>query len=127
MGRNQESEHNMPFQVHTTDTFGPTYRDPDQPHLSVRFKSKTGNKTLGDLVTENVVSEIIVNDSLTVSDGGVSGSDALSLRVRVSGSSLSNARVTELLGMLAGQLMTWDSEHVFQGYNPVTTPTILTG
>lgn len=112
--------------VKSQDNSGVTYADPAKPDTTVRFRFATVNKTLNGVVVPNYATEIIVNDNNSITVGGVSALDALSIRIRVSGSLESKARLEQLLESFAAQLATWDNENVMQGFRPTTAPVIIT-
>jgi len=110
--------------VKSQDNAGVTYADPAKPDCSIRFRFSSVNKTLNGVVTPNFATEIIVNDNNTITVGGISALDALSVRVRVSGALASKTRLRQLLTSLATQLGTWETENVMQGFRPSTAPVI---
>jgi len=110
--------------VKTQDSAGVTYADPAKPDMTIRFRSSNANKTLSGVTVPNYSTEIIVNDNNTVTVGGVSALDALSIRVRVSGCLASKTRLRQLLTSIAAQLGTWETENVMQGFRPGTAPVI---
>jgi hypothetical protein len=114
----------MTLQVLKTEPTGVVYADPAEPDLTVRFKNTSRAKSLSGVPTTNYTTEIIINDDNTVTIGGSDVVDALSVRIRVSGTSASAARIKELLGMAADGLEQWSDEHVFIGFTPVTAPAI---
>lgn len=103
---------------------GVTYANPADPDYTVRFKTTSSKKTVAGSILQNSVSEIIVNDSHNITVGSNSVTDNLSVRVRISGSLESRARLSEILASLAGQITTWDSENVFIGFEPTTVPLV---
>jgi hypothetical protein len=112
--------------VKSQDPVGITYADPAKPDTTIRFRFSNANKVLNGVSTPNYASEYIINDNNSITVGGVSALDALSIRLRVSGSLASKARLRNLLVSLAAQLGQWDTENVNQGFRPVTAPTITT-
>lgn len=106
------------------ETTGVVYADPAKPDYTVRFRNTNANKTLNGVNTKNYISELIYNDNVTVTVGGVSAKDAASVRLRVSATAESKARISAILTTLAAQVMTWDGQSVFQGFNPTTAPTV---
>lgn len=110
--------------VKSLDNTGVTYADPAKPDTTVRFRFNSVNKVLNGVPTPNLASEVIVNDNNAVTIGGVAAIDALSIRIRVSGSLASKARLRQLLTSVATQLPTWDTENVNQGFRPTTAPVI---
>jgi len=113
------------LQILRQENSGVVYSDPAKPELSVRFRHTTSNKTLNGVNVTNHLTEIIVNDQneITVATG-VTAKDALSVRLRVSGTALSNARLLVLIHALKQQVDTWGTENAFIGFNPSTAPVI---
>lgn len=109
-------------QIKTRDAYGVTYADPADPDFSVRFKTTTGNKTLNGNVVPNYVTEVIANDSVNVALGTQTLIDNVSVRVRISGSKLSDARKKAIAKSVASQVAAWADESVFSGFEPVTVP-----
>lgn len=110
--------------VKSQDQNGVTYADPAKPANTVRFRFSNTSKVLNGVTVANLATEIICNDSNQVTVGGVSAQDALSVRIRVSGSFESKARLRDLLTSLAAQVGQWETENVMQGFRPVTAPAI---
>lgn len=110
--------------VKQTDNNGITYADPAKPDCTCRFRSTTVQKVLNGVPVANQAVEVIVNDNNSVTVGGVAAIDALSIRLRVSGTVASKARLRDLVTSLAAQVATWDTENVFQGFRPSTAPVI---
>jgi hypothetical protein len=117
---------NVTLSVKSQDSTGVTYADPALPSNTVRFRYSGANKTLNGIVVPNNLEEIICNDLNSVTIGDVSAQDALSVRIRVSGSLSSKARLRVLLTSLAAQLGQWETENVMQGFRPATAPVITT-
>jgi len=103
---------------------GVLYSDPADPDYTIRFRNTVAKKTLNGVSVNNYVGEIIFNDDVAVTVGGIAATDAVSIRIRVSGSNESSTRKSAILTTLAAQLMTWDGQSVFKGFNPTTAPTI---
>lgn len=101
---------------------GVVFADPADSNYTVRFKTATSQKSLNGTTVENHISEVIVNDLHSVTIGTAVATDALSVRIRVSGGDVSKARLYEILLGIAGQLPTWVNENVFEGFAPVTVP-----
>lgn len=115
---------NVTLSVKSQDNTGITYADPAKPDMTVRFRFSGTVKTLNGVAVANNLEEIIYNDNNSITIGDVSAQDALSVRLRVSGSLGSKARLRELLDSLASQLLTWETENVMQGFRPTTAPII---
>lgn len=110
--------------VKSQDSSGVTYADPAKPDMTVRFRSSTVNKLLNGVQVPNYSAEIIANDNNSVTVGGVAAKDALSVRVRVSGSLESKGRLRDILTSIAAQMGQWETENVMQGFRPTTAPAI---
>lgn len=110
--------------VKSQDSTGITYADPAKPDMTVRFRFNTINKTLNGVVCPNYSTEIIANDNNSITVGGQAALDALSVRIRVSGTLASKARLRDILTSLAAQAATWETENVMQGFRPSTVPAI---
>lgn len=111
--------------VKSQDNAGITYANPAKPDTTIRFRFSGSTKALNGVTVPNYASEIIVNDNNEVTVGDVTAQDALSLRLRVSGSLGSKARLRQLLLSLVAQLGTWETENVMQGFRPTTAPVIV--
>jgi len=108
------------------ESTGVLYADPASD-LTVRFRNSQSQKTLNGVSTKNCICEIIANDNNEVEVvTDTMAKDAVSIRVRISGSPLSEARLTSIMTALAAKLPTWMAEHVSIGFNPTTLPTIPT-
>jgi len=113
----------MALKIQKIEQSGVVYADPADPGLTIRFKQADQGKSLNGLPVTNHATEIIINDDNAVTISGQPAVDAISIRLRVSASSQSKARVKALLGVLA-LTSTWADEDVFSGFRPVTTPTV---
>lgn len=113
----------MAIKIQKIENNGVVYADPADPGLSIRFKQTSQGKSLNGVPVENHVTEIIINDDNQVTVAGSNAIDAISVRLRVSGSAQSKARVKALLGVLAST-NAWADEDVFSGFRPVTSPSI---
>lgn len=110
--------------VKSQDSSGITYADPAKPDATVRFRFSTVTKSLNGVQVPNYATEIIANDNNAITVGGVSAVDALSVRIRVSGSLESKGRLRDLLTSIAAKMATWETENVMQGFRPTTAPDI---
>lgn len=110
--------------VKSQDNSGITFADPNKPDMTVRFRFGIVNKTLNGVVVPNYSTEIIANDNNSITVGGASALDALSVRIRVFGTLSSKARLRDILTSLGAQLATWETENVCQGFRPTTVPAI---
>jgi len=113
----------MAIKIQKIENNGIVYADPADPGLSIRFKQTSQGKSLNGVPVENHVTEIIINDDNQVTVAGSNAIDAISVRLRISGSAQSKARVKALLGVLAST-NAWADEDVFSGFRPVTPPSI---
>lgn len=111
----------MALKIQKIENTGVVYADPADPGLTVRFKQTEQGKSLNGLAVTNHATEIIINDDNAVTVSGQPAVDAISIRLRVSASTQSKARVKALLGIL-GLTATWSDEDVFSGFRPVTSP-----
>lgn len=111
-------------QVQTRDAYGTTYADPTDVNFTVRFKHTSTRKALGTTTTENHVLDIIVNDLYDVATGtNTTSADSLSVRVRISGSSKSDARLGAIVAQIAAQLPSWvQDDKVHLGFEAKTAP-----
>lgn len=110
-------------QLYSRKADGVTYSDPARPSFTVRMKTTLSPKTLDGLKTNNVVTEIIVNDKITITKDGATSDDPISVRVRISGSQLSHDALKNVLKGLSPQLSTWSDQNVVLGFEPTTVPT----
>lgn len=111
--------------VKSQDNAGITYADPAKPDMTIRFRFTNTIKQLNGVSVPNYLTEVIANDNNAVTIGGVSAQDALSVRVRVSGTLTSKARLRQIIRSLAAQLATWETENAMQGFRPATAPVIV--
>lgn len=102
---------------------GVTYANPEDPNYQVRFKTSIGRKSISGITVDNYITEVIISDLNTVQIGTASINDALSVRIRVSGSGASRARLGKILDALAKDITKWNSEGVLAGFEPATVPT----
>ena len=108
----------MALQVLTRDNNGVTFSDPAHPEYTFRTKTTKSKKNLNGNSVDNYVTEIIINDSSNVSVGGTVVPDAVSIRLRLSGSGYSEARVNKILENLASYVPSIVSGHTFLGFDP---------
>jgi hypothetical protein len=113
----------MTFKVQKTENTGVVYAEPTDPDNTVRLKHSAQVKTLNNVQVTNQVTEIIVNDNFGITIGDTTAVDAVSLRLRVSGSLQATARKKALLTALLATLDAWADEDVFSGFNPISVPT----
>jgi hypothetical protein len=107
------------------DATGVTYAALTDPDLTVKFRQSSAKKSLNSVPVENYTSEIIYNDDNPVVVAGVNANDAVSVRVRVSATKESAARVKNILLSMAAQVGAWSDEGVFIGFQPTTPPSLL--
>lgn len=110
------------LQLYSQQSNGVTYCDPLNPNMTVRFKTTSSQKVLDGIKVPNYITEIAANDSHVVVIGAQSVSDALSVRIRTSGSLHSKARIKQMLIDLAAKVDTWENENVLIGFVPTTAP-----
>lgn len=113
----------MALKIQKIEQTGVVYADPDDPGLTIRFKQTEQGKSLNGVPVTNHATEIIINDDNAVTISGQEAVDAISIRLRVSASAQSKARVKALLGILSSS-GDWADEDVFGGFRPTTAPTI---
>ncbi|UUW20981.1 MAG: hypothetical protein [Sanya duin-like virus 1] len=113
----------MALKIQKIDQTGVIYADPSDPGLTVRFKQGSQGKSLNGVSVANHVTEVIYTDDVPVTISGVSAVDAVSIRLRVSGTAQAKARIKSLLVAMAADVDNWSDEDVFGGFRPVTTPT----
>jgi hypothetical protein len=116
----------MAFKVQKTENTGVVYAEPTDPDQTVRVKHAAQVKSLNNLQVTNQVTEVIVNDNYGVTIGDATAVDALSIRVRISGSLQATARKKALLMALLTTLDNWADEDVLSGFNPTTVPVSVT-
>jgi len=111
------------LKLYSQQSNGVTYADPTKPGMTVRFKTTSAPKMLDGQRTTNYVTEIVSNDVHDVTIGSKTVPDALSVRIRVSGSVQSTAQLNQMIQDLVSKLTTsWLSENVLVGFAPVTPP-----
>jgi len=103
---------------------GVVFADPAKPDYQVRFKTTNAPKGLNGVQVQNYATEIIITDNNSVTLGSVSAQDAISVRLRVSGTAQSGARLDDIIAALASQLPSWVAEGVLKGFAPTTTPIV---
>lgn len=112
----------MTFKVQKTENTGIVYAEPSDPDNTVRLKHSTQAKSLNGVNVSNQVTEVIVNDNCDITIGGVAAVDALSIRVRISGTLQANDRKKALLASLMTTLGVWAEQDVLSGFNPTSVP-----
>lgn len=109
-------------QLYSRGANGLTFADPTDPNYTMRFKSTQSRKNLNGQQVVNFVEDIIVNDLVPVTLGTGSANDSVSVRLRVSGSAESHARVKAIVKSLAAQLPAWADSNVLLGFEPSEAP-----
>lgn len=104
------------------DRNGQVFSDPSAPSYTVRFKTTNSTKKVDRASLSNYVSEIIVNDKNAVTVGDATVNDSVSIRIRTSGSDLSQDRIKAILLSIGTQLEAWTNENVLLGFEPSTVP-----
>lgn len=110
------------LKVLRNEATGVIYADPAKPDFTVRFKTTETKKGLNGVSVPNYVEEVIYNDNNVISIGGVSAQDAISVRIRTSGTALSGARLQEILLSFAAQIPVWTAQGILVGFRPDTAP-----
>jgi len=110
------------LQLYSQQSNGVTYALPEDPDCTVRFKTSSNPKTLDGKRVINYVTEIMMNDLHPLTIGDTSVNDALSVRIRVSGSAESMDRLEQMVDNLSSKFPTWMSENVLLGFRPSTAP-----
>lgn len=110
------------LQLYSQQSNGVTFCDSAKPDFVVRFKTTSSQKVLDGVKVQNFITEITANDNHVVAVGSVDVTDALSVRIRTSGSLQSMARLKQMLLDLAAKVGTWENENVLIGFSPATPP-----
>lgn len=110
------------LQLYSQQSNGVTYCDPAKPDMTVRFKTTSAPKVIDGVKVQNYITEIAANDVNVVASGAVNASDALSVRIRTSGSLQSHSRLKQMLLDLVAKVDAWETENVLIGFNPGTPP-----
>lgn len=110
------------LQLYSQQTNGVTYCDPNDPDMTVRFKTTSSQKVLDGKKVINYITEIAANDNVAIDVGGAQVIDANSVRIRTSGALQSAPRLQQMLLDLAAKVEAWGTEKVFLGFKPSTLP-----
>ena len=110
------------LQLYSQQNNGVTFCDPHDPDFFVRIKTTSSPKVLDGVRAINYITEISANENHDVAIGGSTVSDALSVRIRTSGSQQSVERLVQMLTDLTAKVAAWGTENVFLGFKPVTPP-----
>lgn len=111
----------MTQKVKDRDQFGVTFADPASPNDTTRVKQETKTKTINGISLDNNTLEIVGLRSAPVkSDGSVT--ETISVRIKVSGSSLNQAAARDLAKDVMAATTAWLDEDVFVGFDPLTVP-----
>lgn len=113
-------------QLYSRDANGVTFADPADPNYMIRFKNTQTRKNLNGISVMNYVEEIVFNDLVPVSIGTQTANDAVSVRLRISGSAESHERIKQILASLAAQLPAWTKANVALGFEPTVAPALPT-
>jgi hypothetical protein len=111
-----------PTSVRSVQPNGQTYADRLQPQFTVRLRTDTAPKSLNGNQTVNYASEVVINDVHPLQVGDLPVTDALSVRLRVSGSRESMGRLKSMLQALIQTIPQWNDEDVWLGFPPTTAP-----
>lgn len=113
------------LQLIRQDSTGVTYANPAKPDQTVRFQNTTSQKTLNGVSVPNYRTELIYNEQNSIEVAtDVYAADAISVRLSVSGASMSATQLGVLILSLAAQLSAWNTQHVFAGFPPTSAPVI---
>lgn len=111
------------LQLYSRQTNGETWADPTDPDYTVRFKTNATPKSLDGARTTNYLTEVIVNDVNNVTLNGKVVADALSVRIKTSGSVESIDQLKLMVKNAGDQLIdSWLDENVLLGFPPTTPP-----
>lgn len=109
---------------------GLRWADPSNPNLTVRLLQQSSGKTAGGFTVANHRTTLILNDVVDISPNGVDVvQETLSVKIILSGSSLSESLLHHYVSSLAGQLTTWrdgsttpTTYPVLKGFIPSSDP-----
>lgn len=114
------------FQEKTRDAYGVTYASVANPDTTVRVKVNPSPKVLAGQSVKNYVSEIIFNENndilIGTSPNQVAAVDPLSVRIKVSGTNESMARLKEILTGLRISSPVWETDNYLIGFVPSVNP-----
>lgn len=112
------------LQLFSQQSNGVTYADPLDSDYTCRFKTNSAPKLIDGHRTTNVTTEIILNDNFDITLGDATVADALSVRLRVSGSVESVDQLSLMIRNLCSNLtdVKWLGENVLLGFPPTTAP-----
>ena len=114
------------MQVYTRSDKGITYSDPTLPECTVVVRTNRGKKKIQGNVVPNYVTEIILNDTVPVQINGITSTDAVSFRVRISSDKESMWRAKDLARSVVAQLNDWLDQNVPLGFEmrepPISIP-----
>lgn len=106
------------MKVINTDQYGVTYADPSDPDFQIRFKTTNGQKSVDGRNVRNYVTEVIITDNSVVGEMN----EALSVRLRTSGSAENKERLEFLLDTLAGLSQQIKDDSILFGFRPTNSP-----
>lgn len=122
MSDTQSTHLGTPTQILHRGANGITFANPKDPNYTVRFKHSRARKRLNGMSVENYIEEIIINDLVGVTVAGKPTTDAVSVRIRISGSAEAHVQIKRILKNLAAQLPAWADENVALGFEPSVPP-----
>lgn len=112
----------MSMQIIATDQFGVTYANPQDPDFQIRFKTTSARKSVDGISMQNYVSEVIITDNHK--KDATAPNEALSVRLRTSGSTENKDRLYKLIKFLAQNLDQFETDSVFYGFRPSVAPVV---
>lgn len=104
-------------------TAGITFATPESPY-TLRVVTNRTSKVIQGVRLDNFATEVIANypNRLAVGDNEIT--DPVSVRIRVSGTPDSRKAVRAMIEALSAQLVQWETESVYLGFQPETAPTL---
>jgi hypothetical protein len=112
----------MAYQLLKSDGNSSTWADPANLNRTVRLKQTSAPKTANGVTVTNHLTEVIINDTNSYDVGSAPVVDALSVRLRASGSSDSHAELQVLAALLADLVDQWSSDSYLVGFTPSSVP-----
>lgn len=114
-------------QIYSRGPKGIVYANPSDPDCQMRLHTETFRKSLNGVQVENKRTDLVYTDLNPVTLPGKNGdgaNDALSVRVRISGSTLSDKRLKEMMRNVGNSLIAWAEQPVIMGFEPSESPDI---
>lgn len=111
----------MTQKVKDRDQFGVTFADPTLPNDTTRVKQESKTKVISGVSLDNNTLEVVALRAVPVKPDG-SVTETLSVRIKVSGSSLNQAAARDLAKDVMAATTVWLDEDVFVGFDPQTSP-----